>query len=271
MSAFRGLLVTSCLVVLPAAAAAWGECSFKEPRSARVDAAGATSVRIVALAGSLKITGEEGSSRVDASGTACAESRSDLDRIELQAGRSGDVVRVEVVIPGGWGSSGSLDLEVRVPKGLALEVEDGSGNVEIAGVGSLELEDGSGGIEVSDVAGNLEIDDGSGEIEVRGVGGDLDIDDGSGEIDVRGVTGSVEVEDGSGSIGIEDVTGSVAIVEDGSGEIRIRNVKRDVVVRRDGSGSIRVGHVGGDFTVEHDGSGSIDHEDVEGRVSVPSR
>jgi len=271
MSTFRGLLAAVVLLALPAVAAAWGDCQFTEPRSASVDASGATSARVIALAGSLTITGEEGSSRVEASGTACADSRSKLEKIELRAERSGQVVRVEVVIPGGWGDRGSLDLEIRVPKSLALDVEDGSGEVEVAGVGSLRLKDGSGGIEVRDVAQNLEIEDGSGEIEVRGVGGDLDIDDGSGEIDVRGVEGSIVVEDGSGSIGIEEVDGSVTIAEDGSGEIRITNVKHDVLVRRDGSGSIRVGHVGGNFTVERDGSGSIESSDVEGRVSVPSR
>jgi hypothetical protein len=266
------LVLASCVLALPAVAQAAGRsCRFQGRRQGKVDATGASLARVLAKAGSLTITGEEGLSEVEASGTACAESEADLEKIQLRVDRSGEEVRVEVETPKGWRPSGRLDLEVRVPKGLALAVEDGSGSTEIDGVASVRLKDGSGGIKVRDVNGSLQIDDGSGDIDVGNVSGDVKIQDGSGEIDLRHVGGSVTVEDGSGGIGIQDVTGSVTIPEDGSGGIRIERVRQNVLIEHDGSGDIDVRDVGGDFTVEHGGSGSIHHSGVKGRVQIPSR
>jgi len=274
MRPVRDLLVAVCVVALPMAASAWGECRFEGPREASVDASGAKTLRVIAKAGSLTIAGEDGAARVEATGKACAGSESQLEKIQLRAERSGDEVRIEVVTPKGWGSwgdSGSLDLEVRTPKALDVVVEDGSGNTDISDVASLRIEDGSGNLEVRGVTGRVVVDDGSGDLVIRDVGGDLRIDDGSGEIDVEKVGGSVDVDDGSGSMRIEDVTGSVTVDDDGSGEITIEGVRHDVLVKDDGSGGIDVRDVDGDFTVEQGGSGGVHYSGVKGKVSVPSR
>jgi hypothetical protein len=89
----------------------------------------------------------------------------------------------------GWGDSPLIQLEVRMPEGL-----------------------------------NLEIDDGSGPLEVSNVGGDLSINDGSGSIKVRGVAGSVIVDDGSGGIDVSDVDEDLIIVDDGSGGLNFSNI-----------------------------------------------
>jgi hypothetical protein len=247
------LLLTPAALSLSTPGCAYDNCQVRAPRQATADAAGATRVRVEAKAGSLKITGEEGLTEVRAQGEACAESRESLEKVQLRAERSGEEVRVVVDIPESWGEQGGLDLEVRVPASLAVEVKDGSGEVEVDGVASLRLEDGSG------------------EIDVTDVGGDVSIHDSSGEMNVVDVEGSVVLEDGSGEIDVKDVRGSVTVEGDGSGEIEIRGVGGDVLIRRDGSGDIRVEDVGGDFTVEEDGSGDITYERVEGQVKVPER
>jgi len=247
------LLLTSAGLGLPAWACAYDTCQVREPREATVDAAGAATVRVEAKAGSLRITGEEGLTEVRAHGEACARSRQSLEKVQLRAERSGDEVRVVVDIPERWGEPAALDLEVRVPAGVAVHVEDGSGEVEVDGVASLRLRDGSG------------------EIDVTDVGGDVTIHDSSGEVDVVDVEGSVVLEDGSGEIDVNDVRGSVTVEADGSGDIEIRGVGENVLIRRDGSGDIHVEDVDGDFTVEEDGSGDITHERVQGRVTVPER
>ena len=56
-----------------------------------------------------------------------------------------------------------INLTVRVPKNMDVEVDDGSGEVKIA-----------------QINGNIQIDDGSGEINIRDIRGDVGIDDGSG-------------------------------------------------------------------------------------------
>ena len=272
MRKLGAVLLTPLVLALPSVAVAWGnDCRVKEPRQATVDATGATAVRVEAKAGSLQIMGVEGLAEVQATGTACAKNEKALEKVQLRAERSGSQVRVVVDIPSGWGQGGALDLEVRVPAGLAVEVDDGSGEIQIDAVASLELKDGSGEIDVTGVKGDVSIHDGSGEIALVDVGGDVRVHDGSGEIEIQDAKGSVVVEDGSGSIEIENVTGDVTIESDGSGEIVVRGAGRDVRVGRDGSGGIRVQEVGGDFTVEHDGSGGIQHSGVQGEVNIPKK
>jgi DUF4097 and DUF4098 domain-containing protein YvlB len=120
-----------------------------------------------------------------------------------------------------------INLTVRVPKNLDVEVDDGSGEMRI-----------------EHIDGNLRIDDGSGEITIRDILGDVVIDDGSGTIDVRNVTGSVEVDDGSGTIRVSDIGKNVK-VSDGSGSIYIDGVEGDVTIREDGSGSLSIKNVNG--------------------------
>ena len=252
--------ITSRRLLVPFAAASlvWAgattaeDCDYTADRDETIDAAGAELVEIDASAGFLRVHGSEGASQIQVLGEACASSEGLLEDIRLIARRSGDRVQIVADIPENrWGrSTARLDLTVELPSGVEVEIDDGSGEIEVRGVASADIDDGSGEIEVRDIAGDLQIDDGSGEIHVNDVGGEVRISDGSGEIDLRRV-------------------GSVVIEDDGSGEIDIEEVYGDVMVRSDGSGSISVRDVDGDFTVRRDGSGDIDHEAVAGLVSVP--
>lgn len=241
------------LTLVLVAGAAYADCDHEADREATVDADGVRLIEIDAGAGTLEVEGREGATRVEARGTACASRESALDEIRIATRRSGDRLRVVAEIPDGrYWDEARLDLEVSVPAGVAVKVDDGSGSLRVRKVGSLEIDDGSGSIDVEDVAGDVEIDDGSGEIDVRGVGGEVRINDGSGSIDVRRA-------------------GAVVIEDDGSGEIDLAEIDGDVLVRSDGSGSISARDVGGDFTVRRDGSGGIRYDRVAGRVSVPER
>ena len=228
------------------------------PRNATVDARGARVIRVSARAGWLKIRGREGATNVEVRGTARATEEEWLDDIKLLAERKGDVVEIEVEMSERDyrdmdRGHRALDLDIVVPAGASLEVQDSSGDLEIRDVGALELDDSSGGIELVNIAGALEIEDSSGEMRIDGVRGD------------------VRVRDSSGGIDIDDVTGSVDVIEDSSGEIDVRDVSGSVRVGRDSSGSINVDTIGGDFIVERDGSGQIDYRGVKGSVRVPGR
>lgn len=227
------------------------DCDYEAQREATIDAAGASLIEIEAHAGSLVVEGREGLGQVEARGKACASRESLLDDVRIVTRRSGDRVRIIADVPESrFFDQAHLDLEVVVPAGVPLRIEDGSGEMRVRAVAGAEIVDGSG------------------EIDVEGVHGDLAIDDGSGSIRVREVTGEVRIEDGSGEIFVRRA-GSVLIEEDGSGSIDIADVDGDVTVRDDGSGSIDVADVGGDFTVRDDGSGGIHHHGVAGSVSLP--
>lgn len=124
----------------------------------------------------------------------------------------------------GWGSDAHIVLEVNVPTGTAVDINDSSGSIEVKGVeGDVTIDDGSGSIRVAGVA-DLTIDDGSGSIKINGATGDVYIDDGSGSVTVQNVGGSVSVNDGSGSINVSDVDGDFIVIDDGSGGVRFSNV-----------------------------------------------
>lgn len=233
-SLLGSLLVTEPLL-------AQSECEHRRDLSTVLDAAGSTPVHIVAHAGSLRITGRPALSEVRVTAIACASRASLLDEMSLDVDRGGGGVYVEARIPStsGWFSGSRyarIDMVVEVPEASPLEVNDGSGSVEITGI-----------------RGGLRIEDGSGSLTIRDTGGDM------------------RVEDGSGSITIETVRGSVVIEEDGSGSIDIRDVAGNVLIREDGSGGIDVYRVGGDFTVERAGSGGLDYGEIAGSVRVPRR
>ena len=211
---------------------------YDEPRTARVDARGASRIVIIAKSGWLRVEGKAGTTEVVAEGTAKAPRKDFLDQIKLTGTRQGDVVRIEVEMPDmknrnwdtNWDSGPALDLTVTVPNNIPVEVEDSSGELRIMGTAALDLDDGSGQIEISDIGGALRVRDGSGSLEIQNVRGDVTIDDGSGEIDVRDVTGSVTLRDGSGSITARGVGGSVRVERDGSGGIRVVDVEGDLTV-----------------------------------------
>ncbi len=207
------------------------QCDLTAPRSADLAVGDATQVTVRARAGSLRIEGRPGLTSVQASGTACAGTADDLDRIELTATRSGSAILIEAHTAD---TVGQLDLLLEVPDTLPLEIDDTSGGVTIADVAAVDLSDNSGGIDIAGVAGDVRVRDGSGGIDISGVGG------------------------------------SVIIEDDGSGSIDITAVGRDVIVEDDGSGSIDVADVGGDFIVRDGGSGSVRHNGVAGRVDVGS-
>ena len=230
---------------------------YDEPRTARVNARGASRIIIVARAGWLRVIGKEGTTEVLAEGTARAPRTDILRDIKLTGTREGDVVRVEVEMPkmehrnwdSSWDSGPALDLTVTVPNDIPVEIEDSSGELRVMGTAALALDDNSGDAEVRDIGGALRVRDGSGGLDIQNVRGDVTIDDGSGEIDVRDVTGSVTVRDGSGSITARTVGGTVH-------------------VERDGSGGIRVVDVGGDLIVEHSRKRGVSYSGVRGRVRV---
>ena len=230
----------TALFALPlvlAGSTAFADCEHSAARRLTANAAGANRVVVVGKAGKLRVTGRS-QADVTASGTACTSDRDFLQEINIVARRDGSDVIVEAVIPErvavfGWFEA-RLDLEVNVPANLEVVVRDGSGGLDIENVGALDVTDGSG------------------EVDIRGVRGNLEVRDGSGQLSIRDVTGNVEIHDGSGSIEVSHVGGSVLVRADGSGGIDVSDVKGDFIVDRDGSGGVDYERVGGKVRVPKD-------------------
>jgi hypothetical protein len=248
----RMIVVLTTLGVVPLYAQ-----EYSAPRSATVPLSRAERIQVTARAGSLRIDGRAGARAVTVRGTARASSRAALDDVRLIAEERSGTIYIEADIPEhrDWNDDDrqSLDLVIEVPRDLPLDVEDGSGDLEIRDVGPLQLTDGSGEAIVEHVGGNLRVKDGSGELRITDVKGD------------------VEVSDGSGTLEVHDVDGGVEIGGKGSGSLRITSVGKSVRVHAKGSGSVDVSHVGGDFILDRMATGSVEYADVKGRVDVPER
>ena len=236
------------------------DCRYSKDYDFSVDAASLESLRLDVGAGSLSIEGNAGSNEVRVVATACANSSRRLEELDLSHRvRDSDLlVRTERHRSGSflsWLSFGNnysyIDIEVNMPGHLVLDVDDGSGGIEISNVSSASVIDGSGSILIEAVAGNVDVDDGSGSISISGVSGTISIDDGSGPIRIRDSSEVIILNDGSGEITIENIHSNVDIRNDGSGGINIRDVAGNVDIGSAGSGSVNVSGVAGVYN-NHD-------------------
>ncbi len=178
-------------------------------RTASAPASGVTRVVINASTGSLRVTGRSGASEIIANGTASAKDDAALAKTQVTIRRNGSELRIEAQVP----ENASLDLEVKVPTEVTVEIHDGSGTLFVTNSGNLDITDGSGSMEIDTVTGNVRITDGSGSIDVKKVKGSVTItDDSSGSVHVADVTGDFTVlHKGSGHVDYERVGGKVSV------------------------------------------------------------
>lgn len=207
---------------------------YQAVRELALESRGIDTVSIESGAGRLDVTGVPGADEITVTAIIEISGRDDADArkaiesdMVLSLDKDSDRARIKAWFDDGWswGGSAYVHLEVMMPAVLHLEIDDGSGSIDIAGVrGDVMLEDGSGSLDMQDVGGNVDIDDGSGSLTVSGVGGNLIIKDGSGSITVRDVGGSVTVDDGSGGIDVRNVEEDLVIVDDGSGGLEFAQI-----------------------------------------------
>ena len=163
------------------------------------------------------------------------------------------------------GDSPKIDLTIKVPRGMSLSVDDGSGDIDISNIdGEVYVDDGSGSLSLKSIGNSVEIEDGSGNLALSDIKGAIKIDDGSGNLEVRRAGSSIEIEDGSGQITLVDVAGKVS-VDDGSGNLLIKQVKGHVTIN-DGSGDIDVVDLEDGLTVLNAGSGGLSIQKVQGNI-----
>lgn len=241
MKTIRLVLVTIILLFVLLVAAGF---AFEAEKALSLPGEGLKELRIECAAGRLEVVGVEGLDRIEvradinAEGVDSDEMEEFLEeRVRLSLEKRGDravlVSRIEARIGLFLVNSPWIDLSVRMPRALALEIEDSSGRIVVEDVGGdVFIDDSSGDIRAARLGGRLGIEDGSGDIDIRDVAGDVAIEDGSGDIDVVATGGSVRVDDGSGDLVIDGVGADVIIEDSGSGEVRIANV-RGRVIRHD--------------------------------------
>jgi hypothetical protein len=99
------------------------------------------------------------------------------------------------------GSSDDADFTVRLPRGVALVVSSGNGDVQVNEAGAdVRASSGNGDVSVTTVAGSVKASSGNGVVIVRGVEGPVSASTGNGRVYVTTSTGPVSASSGNGDI-----------------------------------------------------------------------
>lgn len=233
------------------------DCKHEDTRQVPLDLDGIRVVHFEVNSHDLRLDGVAAGDVAPLRVRACASDPDYLPQLVVDATRSGDVLKVRIEREGksvGIFFSPTyayLEVEARLPAGLAYVVDVGSGDAEVTGVASLAADVGSGDLEVRGIAGNVRAEVGSGDLNFEDVGSLNVLTVGSGDLDASRVRGDVRI----GSLG--------------SGDITLGRVDGSIRVDRIGSGDLEADGVGGDLVVGRLGSGDVDHARVAGKVDVP--
>jgi len=215
-------------------------------QSIQLDASGLNALVAETGAGSLEIEGVKGLTHITLE--ADIYTREGVEA-ELSLERQGTEAHLTADFDSNvsFGNSPYIDLVLKVPSRMKMNIDDGSGSIDISGVDA-----------------DIKLQDGSGSVVIQG-GKNLDIQDGSGDITLNQIGGDIQLEDGSGSIEIKDVDGDI-VINDGSGSLSVRNVEGKVTID-DGSGSIDVVNTQG-LNILESGSGDVSFDQIDGPVSM---
>ncbi|MCM2314699.1 MAG: hypothetical protein NDJ92_06055 [Thermoanaerobaculia bacterium] len=169
-------------IVLMTLALATPALAVDDIQNHRFDAAGVKLVRVDHPVGELEIIGADVNAvevrmEIDCDGRNCAER---IDDIRLEGRTKNGELHLEVDGYPRFGKGVSVNLELRVPRSVALAVEHGVGETSIDGVaGDIELEAGVGEVEIrgsSAAFHSAEIELGVGESELSVDGATIDGD-----------------------------------------------------------------------------------------------
>lgn len=161
-----------------------------------------------------------------------------------------------------FGFSGSDHrVAISAPPGAEVEVKGGSTDVQARGrYGSVEVQTGSGDLEV-DAAATLSVKCGSGDVNAREIDGSVTAVTGSGDIEIGRLGGGGSFRSGSGDVQIGESDGDVSIVT-ASGDQSIGSVGSGRLKLRAASGDVQVGIRRGSrvFVDARSASGDMDSE-----------
>lgn len=227
----------------------------------QLDTQGLHQFNIEAGSGDLHVKGETGLNQIQVDAKARYHSGEPLEAENYQltlAAEKGTALLVAQTNP--HISNAYIDVVVRMPANLMLDIADGSGDMQVSDIkAAVKIQDGSGDMRVSRIGGEMHINDGSGDIHITQVAGSIEAKDASGEVRMSEIQGDIHLVDASGGIWIQDVQGDIKLfdssggievdkvtglveVEDGSGDIEVNDAQR-FVLKRDGSGDVELSNI----------------------------
>lgn len=257
----RALLLVPLLGSLPLAQA---QTALDETRTLAADAR----VAVSNVKGSIRIVGGDGD-------TLRLRGELGADAKLKPLGDDPRSLRIEVEYPSssgwGWGASrgGDTHLEVELPRGVSLDVEAVSAEIEIRGVSGER-------IKASSVSGSIELRESAPQrLDLETVSGGQRIDSAAPEISLESVSGAIEIDArGAQTLRAEAVSGAVDVrLSQPIRELRAETVSGRVRVLGGPSadGSLRIETLSGALRLElpADTSARIEAESFSGRIRSP--
>jgi len=186
-----------------------GRFTAQETRTFTVS--GAPRVSITTFDGRVTVHGWD-KSEVTYTATKHSNQEENLKQILIEAQQQGQTITVNA--KNDEQESGSVDLDVYVPRQSTLHVSSGDGALNLEGVsGQITLRSGDGPIQVANGGGQLEVNTGDGRIQVIKFDGQVDARTGDGEIALDGNFNALSARTGDGPITLVVPAGSSFTIE----------------------------------------------------------
>jgi len=166
-------------------------------------------LRIDNANGRTRVVGEERDDvEVEVHKVARAESEDGAKRllqdIQLQSTGQPSSLELEVVTPGRWNRRGRVDLEVRVPRQLAIEVSASNGRVGIYGIrAAVRVRSSNGKVRLEDLIGSADVTATNAVVFCRCLRGRLTARSSNGNIKLEEHRGSVDASTSNGLISVD--------------------------------------------------------------------
>jgi hypothetical protein len=164
-------------------------------------------------------------------------------QITVRVTTEGPVMKLDVTLPkrDDLARRPRVQLTLRVPQRLGIELRLGGGELDVTNVGSVQVVKATGRVRIASIAGAVTGDMGPGEIEidhagsvaietrssqvrVADVAGTFEVEARRGDFRVRGIGGAAHFEGRDVEAEIEDVAGPLRLSGSG-GEVRVRDVR----------------------------------------------
>jgi hypothetical protein len=266
-----GELLRSLLAGVP-----WSErAEESETRSVAPPRGGA--LRIDHANGTTRVAGEDREDiEITMHKTARAESEEEARRllreIRLETREEGGNLTLEFEIPGRWNRRGKVDVELRVPRGVHVDILASNGKVCVQGMRSgVRCKSANGTIRIDDVVGDISVATSNAKVKTHCTCGRLRARSSNGPIELEEHRGSVDASTSNGMIHCEldEVGREGVMLATSNGRISLDlpdEVDGDVDIRVD-NGVIRTQRRFGDASSESSGrvKGTL------GRGGVPIR
>jgi hypothetical protein len=185
-------------------------------------------VRLHNSNGPTRVIGEERSDvEIRAARAARAESneaaRRLLSQIRILGNQVGEALEIEVEVPRKWNRRGHANLELRVPRGTSLEINNPNGKVCIEGVHArVQVRSSNGSVRVADVVGDVDVNTSNakiccsctcGRLLARSSNGKIEIGEHRGSLDASTSNATVRAAlDALGKHGVQLATSNGRIV-----------------------------------------------------------